>query len=298
MKEIFNNLLWVLVLGLSISACNRPVSRFTTSSDEVSAPATIHFNNESKNADFYLWYFGDGDSSFLANPEHTYYKPGDYKVILQSIKEGKANTRHKKITITSPTFSMIEIQTKFGNMIVKLYDDTPEHKENFLELTREGFYNDLLFHRVIDGFMIQGGDPDSRDAPENKRLGSGGPGYQISSEIEAGHRHFKGALAAARKGDMVNPEKESSGSQFYIVHGTIPSEDDLKMFQRRNKLDYSDEEMEQYLEAGGTPFLDGQYTVFGQVIKGLEVIDKIAKSNTDNADRPAENIKMQIVEIK
>lgn len=289
--------LFVLVVAL-VTACNRPISKFTVTADEIPAPAEIQFENESKKADFYKWYFGDGDSSFLENPTHTYYKPGAYEVTLEAINEKKSRTQTQTIMIASPEKSLVEIQTPFGNLIVELYDDTPQHKQNFLELTRKGFYDNLLFHRVIDGFMVQGGDPQSRDATPNARLGAGGPGYQIPAEMEASHKHIKGALAAARQGDAVNPDKKSSGSQFYIVHGGEVSRDQLKMFGQRNNITYQDDEIKAYEELGGTPFLDGQYTVFGRVINGLEVIDKIAQAPTRQGDRPVEDITMKIIEIK
>lgn len=289
--------LMILVAAFT-TACNRPVSKFTVAADEIPAPAEIQFENESKKADFFKWKFGDGDSSFLENPTHTYYKPGAYEVTLEAINDKKSRIQTQTIMIASPEKSLVEIQTPFGNLIVELYDDTPQHKQNFLELTRKGFYEDLLFHRVIDGFMIQGGDPQSRDAGSNARLGAGGPGYQIPAEMEANHKHFKGALAAARQGDAVNPEKKSSGSQFYIVHGGEVSRDQLNMFSRRNNITYQDDEIEAYEKHGGTPFLDGQYTVFGRVIKGIEVIDKIAQAPTGQGDRPEEDITMKIIEIK
>lgn len=290
---------YLFVIGVTlVTACNRPISKFTVTADEIPAPAEIQFENESKKADFYKWNFGDGDSSFLENPTHTYYKPGAYEVTLEAINEKKSRTQTQTIMIASPEKSLVEIQTPFGNLIVELYDDTPQHKQNFLELTRKGFYDNLLFHRVIDGFMVQGGDPQSRDATPNARLGAGGPGYQIPAEMEASHKHIKGALAAARQGDAVNPDKKSSGSQFYIVHGGEVSRDQLKMFGQRNNITYQDDEIKAYEKHGGTPFLDGQYTVFGRVINGLEVIDKIAQAPTGQGDRPVEDITMKIIEIK
>lgn len=294
-----NRLIYFISVAVLITtACNRPVSKFTIVEDEIPAPAEIQFENESKKADFYTWYFGDGDTSFHKNPSHTYYKPGEYEVTLKAINTKKSRTQTKKIMIAPPEKSLVEIVTPFGNMIVELYDDTPQHQQNFLELTRKGFYDSLLFHRVIDGFMIQGGDPQSKNARPADRLGAGGPGYQIPAEIEANHKHIKGALAAARQGDAVNPEKKSSGSQFYIVHGSDIKQDDLKVFSKRNSITYDEDDIQAYETYGGTPFLDGQYTVFGQVIKGLEVIDKIANARTGQGDRPLENITMSITEIK
>lgn len=157
----------------------------------------------------------------------------------------------------------VEMQTSLGTMKIKLYNATPGHRDNFLKLTREGFYDGLLFHRVINGFMIQGGDPLSRNAPDSIRLGTGGPGYTIAAEIDTAIHHCKGAIAAARLGDMANPRRASSGSQFYIVQSET-----------------------------GCSHLDGQYTVFGQVVEGLEVIDKIASVDTDPYDRPINNVRI------
>ncbi len=184
------------------------------------------------------------------------------------------------------------IETEYGNMTVELYNSTPIHRDNFIKLANEGFYDDLLFHRVINNFMIQGGDPESRNAPPNKRLGAGGPGYQLDAEI--GALHYKGALSAARQGDAVNPQKKSSGSQFYIVHGQKLSDDQIQAMSQQNGMAYTPEQSEKYKTIGGTPFLDNNYTVFGRVIEGLEVIDKIATVQTAPGDRPVQDVKMKV----
>jgi peptidyl-prolyl cis-trans isomerase B (cyclophilin B) len=179
-----------------------------------------------------------------------------------------------------------------GDIVIELYDSTPEHKKNFLKLVDENFYDSLLFHRVMSGFMVQGGDPNSRNAGPNDRLGAGGPGYTIPAEI--GAPHFKGTLAAARQGDAVNPRRESSGSQFYLVQGNPVSDQMLDNIERQYGLKYNQTQRQKYLEVGGTPQLDGQYTVFGEVVKGLDVIDKIAAVRTNQADRPLEDVWMLI----
>lgn len=243
---------------------------------------------------------------------------------------------------------LIKIETSMGDMYAVLYETTPKHRTNFIKLIKGQFYDDLLFHRVIPEFMIQGGDPESKGASKSKNLGTGGPGYTIPAEIGKGH--FKGTLAAARIGGPSNPEKRSSGSQFYITQGktydslTIASlynqkkqsqinilfreyisqpenadfVSEMRVLQQsgnQEKLDslyttiqpfldqkykeqgavvYTEEDLEKYQEIGGVPFLDGDYTVFGEVVKGLDIIDKIAVVKTNNADRPTKDVIMKI----
>ncbi|HLO56677.1 MAG TPA: peptidylprolyl isomerase [Saprospiraceae bacterium] len=184
------------------------------------------------------------------------------------------------------------ISTEQGDMKITLLESTPKHTENFKKLVSEGFYNDLLFHRVIKGFMIQGGDPDSKGATAQQPLGSGGPGYTIPAEI--GTPHFKGMLSAARLGGPSNPEKESSGSQFFIVQGGPVSDEELTAIEQNKGIKYTPAQREKYLKVGGSPMLDADYTVFGEVIEGLDVIDKIANVETDPRDRPVKDVKMTI----
>lgn len=191
----------------------------------------------------------------------------------------------------SPKHELFLIETDHGTMTVKLYDSTPQHRDNFKKLVADGYYDDLLFHRVIKDFMIQGGDPQSRGAGPEARLGGGGPGYTIPAEI--GAKHFKGALSAARQGDAVNPQKKSSGSQFYIVQGKKQTPETLDQMSRMKSMTYTEEEKKKYAEMGGTPFLDGDYTVFGEVVDGMDVIDKIANVQK-NGERPATDVKMKI----
>lgn len=193
-----------------------------------------------------------------------------------------------------PKEEMILIQTDYGDMKVRLYDSTPEHKKNMLKMAKEGFYDGTLFHRVIPGFMIQGGDPDSKGAAPNARLGMGGPGYTIPAEI--GAKHFKGVLAAARTG-AGNPEKRSSGSQFYIVQGKTWTDAEMARFRNPN-VTYSQEDLNRYKTTGGYPSLDGEYTAYGEVIEGLEVIDKIAAVQIGNADRPVKDVTMKVSVVK
>jgi len=205
---------------------------------------------------------------------------------------------------------IVLISTEFGDMKARLYDETPKHKENFLKLADEGYFDGLLFHRVINEFMIQGGDPNSKDAEAGAPLGNGGPGSKIPAEFNPELYHKKGALSAARMGDNVNPKKESSGSQFYIVHGRPFSDAEIDAARARAggkkskndppsaSVEASEKQREVYKTIGGTPHLDGNYTVFGEVFEGLEVIDKIAAAKADGRNRPVEDIQMTITLIK
>lgn len=200
---------------------------------------------------------------------------------------------------------MVVISTKYGDMTVRLYPETPLHKANFLKLVNESFYDSTLFHRVIKGFMIQGGDPNSKGAAAGAALGNGGPGYTIPAEFNSAFIHKKGALSAARQGDGVNPKKESSGSQFYVVQGKQVETADLERMVTQKNRDakdvssvYSPEQINTYNTLGGTPHLDGDYTVFGEVVEGLDVIDSIANQPVDGRSRPIEDIVMSMKIVK
>lgn len=237
----------------------------------------------------------------------------------------------------------VELETTLGNIVVELYNETPLHRDNFIKLVKSGYYDGVLFHRVIKDFMIQTGDGNSKTADAETVLGDGDPGYTIPAEfVYPKYFHKRGALAAARTGDQVNPERRSSGSQFYIVTGKIYSSDELKMMTQRlaeiqkqdifrrlvmenqskiqelqeaqdsaglqelqNQLiqqteaeaaqapfKMTDEQIDAYTSVGGTPHLDGQYTVFGEVIEGMDVVDKIQNTTTGRMDRPTVDIRI------
>lgn len=242
----------------------------------------------------------------------------------------------------------VRIQTTLGDITVRLYDETPQHRDNFVKLAKEGYYDGTLFHRVIKDFMIQGGDPDSKGAPAGKMLGVGGPDYTIEAEIKSGLYHKRGALAAARQGDEVNPERRSSGSQFYIVWGQVYNEGQLRQFSKQMEMQQmqtvfnalakehhdeimqmrrernrarlqelqeklaaeaeaqvkaqgagmTDEQRAIYSTVGGTPHLDGQYTVFGEVEEGLDVVEMIQQTATARGDRPVDDIEMRVTVIE
>lgn len=198
-------------------------------------------------------------------------------------------------------YPVIEIITTEGTLYVWLYDDTPLHKENFIKLSKEGFYDKTRFHRVIKDFMIQGGDPTTKQDSLRDKWGQGGPGYTLNAEISQTRFHKKGVLAAARLGDQVNPERASSGSQFYIVEGTTFNDQSLDLIEkqigtaiRNPEFKFTQEMRSAYKETGGAPHLDMQYTVFGEVIYGMDVVDKISVVKTGAKDKPLVNIEMDV----
>lgn len=187
----------------------------------------------------------------------------------------------------------IKIETNLGNITIKLYDETPMHKENFIDLISKKYYDGQLFHRVIKDFMIQTGDNNSLSAKPGQRLGNGGATYTIPAEINKKYYHKKGAVAAARQSDNINPLKESSGSQFYIVQGRVFSDKELDYMEQNNMhIKFTDEQRKIYTTSGGSPHLDYSYTVFGEVIEGLDVIEKISQVATDQNDRPLKDVKI------
>jgi len=192
---------------------------------------------------------------------------------------------------------MILIKTTQGEIKIKLYNETPYHRDNFVKLVEQSFYDSLIFHRVIKDFMIQAGDPDSKNATASSVLGSGGPGYTIPAEINPDLFHKKGALSAARTGDQTNPTRRSSGSQFYIVQGKTLTAAELDFYEQRLGTEFSNSQREIYKTLGGAPFLDGQYTVFGEVVEGLDIIDKIASVAIGANDRPTTDVVILSMEI-
>ena len=259
----------------------------------------------------------------------------------QANNAGSENAPTKKTADNKMT--KVELETSYGNIVVELYNETPQHRDNFIKLVESGYYDGVLFHRVIKDFMIQTGDGNSKTAGPDTSLGDGDPGYTIEAEfVYPKYFHKRGALAAARTGDQVNPERRSSGSQFYIVTGKIYGSDELKMMTQRlaevqkqdifrrlatenrekiielqknqdnegmnalqNELimqteaeaakhpfKLTDEQLDAYTSIGGTPHLDGQYTVFGEVIEGMDVVDKIQNVTTGRMDRPTVDVKI------
>ena len=188
---------------------------------------------------------------------------------------------------------VIKFKTTEGTIKVRLYAETPKHRDNFVKLVEAGFYEGVLFHRVIADFMIQAGDPDSKNANLKASLGSGDVGYSIPAEfVYPKYYHKKGALAAAREGDDTNPEKASSGCQFYIVKGKVFTNAELNALEQKRSIKFTYEQRNDYTTIGGTPHLDGNYTVFGEVIEGLEIVTNITRVKTGELDRPLENVRI------
>lgn len=194
-------------------------------------------------------------------------------------------------SVVKEQFTRVRISTNMGDIIVRLYNKTPKHRDNFVKLVNDHFYDSVLFHRVIKDFMIQGGDPNSKHAAPGEFLGAGDVGYTIPAEFDSTLYHKKGALCAARTD---NPAKASSGCQFYIVQGRKSSDGELDNIQMANRLHYTSAQRMTYKMNGGTPFLDMNYTVFGEVESGMEVVDKIAAAPANNSNRPNADISMRM----
>ena len=186
----------------------------------------------------------------------------------------------------------VAVGDKTGMITIALYNETPLHRDNFIKLVNDKFYDGVLFHRIIKGFMIQGGDPDSKNAKPGQQLGNGGVGYTIPAEFNPSLYHKRGALAAARLGDAQNPQKASSGCQFYIVDGRTFSAQDMQMMTQRTGYPGTADQINPYSALGGAPHLDGGYTVFGEVISGMDIVDLIASQPKNSSDRPTKDIKI------
>jgi cyclophilin family peptidyl-prolyl cis-trans isomerase len=232
---------------------------------------------------------------FVANETTAQVKK---KVVVKKTTKPVARISTKRATTAKIIDNSIKVKitTDSGIIVVKLYDSTPLHRDNFAKLVKAGFYDSLLFHRVISNFMIQGGDPNSKFAEPGDMLGNGGSDMErIPAEFNPALFHKKGTLCAARDG---NPEKASSACQFYIVQGTKMTDDQLNGIDMQRTVKYTPEQRMTYKTIGGTPFLDMNYTVFGEVIKGLNVIDKIASVQKGQADRPVGDVRMKIEIVK
>lgn len=228
-------------------------------------------------------------------------KPGVKKTVTTKKTTPVKKTTKPVAKTTKPVIVpgiRVKLTTDSGVVVLRLYDKTPKHRDNFIKLANEHFFDSLLFHRVMNEFMIQGGDPNSKHAQPGQQLGNGDVGYTIPAEFDTSLFHKKGALAAARMPDNMNPQKASSGCQFYIVHGKAWTDADMNMIEMQTGIKYSVAKRNIYKTVGGYPFLDMNYTVFGEVESGFEVIDKIAAVNRDGMNRPFGDIRMYVEVIK
>ncbi len=216
--------------------------------------------------------------------------------------------RQKKGDAEQTSGTLAQVETSLGKFTLRLYDETPVHRDNFIKLVKEGFYDSVLFHRVIKDFMVQAGDPESKNADDTCFLGLTDIGYALPAEFRPDLFHKKGALAAARQGDDVNPKRESSGSQFYIVTGRRYSRGELHDLEKQRNtaltdnlktppFRFSEAQIEAYTSQGGAPHLDGRYTVFGEVVNGMDVIEKIEAVETNDDDRPVSNVRILKVSL-
>lgn len=271
------------LIALTLASCAKPLSKFDIVADEFTAPATISFENKSSNSKEYNWNFGDGKSSKEQSPEHHFLKSGRYTISLSSKKGTNESTYQKEIIISAPSTCQVFVSTSLGNMVLELSDKTPKHRDNFLSLVESGYYNGVLFHRVIDGFIIQAGEQN----PNNKRVSQT---KTIVAEINDHMRHYAGTLSASRMPDNINPEKESSATQFYVVDKNTVSESKLESLEKKNSILYTEAQKEEYLKMGGAPQLDENYTVFGKLLSGFDTLKKISSVKTAAGDRPVDPV--------
>lgn len=266
MKNTISIAIYLLIISIGFSACTTTTTTTTTEKDKTEQSAQT-----------------DGREVVVR-------KAGNLQVVEPTVDTTKLQP--------DPFSSLVEMETNFGVMKIELFFDAGGHRANFLKLAKENVYDSLLFHRVIKNFMAQGGDPDSKGAAKGARLGTGGVGYEVPAEIGQHYFHIKGALAAARQPDETNPDKKSSGSQFYIVQGANVSPIQLDKNEREYDMVYTTKQRELYYKLGGAPQLDMEYTVFGRVYEGFDVIDKICTQTTDSYARPKEDIWFKVKVIR
>ena len=276
-----------LICCIALWQCKSPVVTFQQSNTEASyeIPSRIHFENKSENITSQVWKVNGNPVSTDKDLDYTFFNSGRHTIELEARSGNKVIHRQQEIIIHPTEYCQVLIRTSEGDLVVRLNENTPDHLQQFISLVEDGYYNGIYFHRVIDDFMIQGGDNKSRQSGKRRAEPE-----SIAHEISSDRLHYRGALAAARLPDNVNPEKRSSGSQFYIVDGQSFTEEQFERTQSNLAMDYSEEQIEKYIELGGSPQLDGEYTVYGRLIYGFDVLDKIAEAATDNLDKPIKDI--------
>ncbi len=274
-----------LVLCTLLSACTKPISQFRTVSTDLTAPATIDFENLSTGAESYIWKIDSKIVSDSVGLNHIFLSSGRHTIELISTKGSKKSISKQDIFIEAPSECLVYMLTNLGPLLLSLSDKTPIHRDNFLDLVASSYYDGIKFHRVINGFMVQAGDPKTNSASQKIPYKK-----EIKEEINTGLLHYKGALAAARMPDNINPERASSGTQFYIVEGQTQTPESIEQHGYSKLFDYTEDQKLRYIQEGGTPQLDGDYTVFGHLIDGYDTLEAISNTATDNRDNPIDPV--------
>ncbi len=270
-----------------LCSCARPVAKFShQESNTLVAPVEVSFQNTSTGADSYTWVIDDTLRYDTVDISHLFLESGRHTIKLISKKGQKQSIASKELIINPPTNCLVHLETNYGNMLLELSELTPKHRDSFARLVDAGYYDGIIFHRVIDGFMIQAGDNKLR----KNKYPNPTPKKETMPEFREELIHHKGALSAARMPDDVNPEKASSATQFYIVHGKELSDKSIDNYESSRPIDYTQDQRSMYKSVGGAPQLDGEYTIFGKLISGFDTLDKIAQIDTDNRDKPLEDV--------
>ncbi len=265
--------------------CAKPVAVFDVDKHQDVIPAQLTFSNKSKASESYIWKVNGEVVSTNETLDHCFYDSGKHHVVLLAQAGTKVDSVSKELILRPPGNCMVLMKTSLGDLVMELSELTPVHLDNFVRNVESGYYVGLQFHRVISNFMVQGGDNKTRksgrkfDEPE-----------EIDSEILTSLHHVRGALAAARMPNEMNPDKRSSGSQFYIVDGAEMDEKKLKRIRAEKLFEYTEDQIQSYYDLGGAPQLDGEYTIFGRLVRGFDTLDKIASTKTDKFDKPLEPV--------
>lgn len=273
--------LFLFFLVLFLSSCSKTTADFIIRPSNNTVPLYLNASNKSGETDSLKWYVNGLPVSKDLDLGHQFIRSGRHTIELKVYKKGKVSTKSKEIILQAPITCYILMRTNFGDMVFSLNEQTPIHRDNFIELIESSYYDNIRFHRVIDGFMIQAGDQKTRTPfkhVNHKEV--------IQQEIIPALIHKRGALAAARMPDDINPDKNSSGSQFYIVDGKKLTEKEIEKYESSKLQDYTKVQKVEYLEFGGSPQLDGEYTVFGQLLHGFNTLEKISQVKTNRKDYP------------
>lgn len=261
--------------------CAKPVAIFDIDRHQDVIPAQLTFSNKSKASESYTWKVNGEVVGSSESLEHSFYDSGKHQVVLLAQSGNKVDSVSKELILRPSGNCMVLMRTSEGDLVMELSELTPIHLNNFVNLVESGYYKGLQFHRVINNFMIQGGDNKTRKSGRKFEEPA-----DIDNEILTSLHHVRGALAAARNPTEMNPDRKSSGSQFYIVDGAEMDEKKLKRIRAEKLFEYSEDQIQSYYDLGGAPQLDGEYTVFGKLVRGFDTLEKIASTKTDKFDKP------------